>query len=207
MRIKQTRTLIHYFVRYSIINRKKTATEGDTGIMLGLRRRRVFAAHSNVLSLLSLQEGKKTSATVTASDWSGGCRAGISTERLNLSGQRELPYGMLHNHCFGSHGKNWMSCYSVFKVLTLEVHLKTLSEPRGGFSNTRLTVYILGLLSPWLRYLNSTTQEKWQYLSKGLYPSLFLISRKKVTVSLHNFWKMVTSLVLFWITSQFDKEG
>lgn len=87
MTIKKTKTLIHYFVRYTvIINKNKTATRNAKDIMLGLRKRRVFAAHSNVLSLLSLQEGKQTSAVLTASHWSGGCTVGISAEQFSMSG-------------------------------------------------------------------------------------------------------------------------
>lgn len=56
MGVKQTRAVIYYFVRYSVIMGKtKTATEGDTGVMLGHRKRRVFTAHSSVFSLLSIQ--------------------------------------------------------------------------------------------------------------------------------------------------------
>ena len=81
MRVKQTRAVINYFVRYPVITGKnKTATEGDTGVMLVLRKRRVFTAHSSVLLLLSLQGGRQTPATLTASRSSGGCRAGISAE-------------------------------------------------------------------------------------------------------------------------------
>lgn len=81
MRVKQTRAVIYYFVRYPVImGKNKTATEGDTGVMVGLRKTRVFTAHLSVLSLLSLQGGRQTPATLTASRSSGGCRAGILAE-------------------------------------------------------------------------------------------------------------------------------
>lgn len=81
MRVKQTRAVIYYFVRYPMImGKNKTATEGDTGVTLGLKKRRVFTALSSVLSLLSLQGGRQTPATLTASCSSGGCRTGTSAE-------------------------------------------------------------------------------------------------------------------------------
>lgn len=62
MGVKQTRAVIYYFVRYSVImDKNKTATVGETGVMLGHRKRRVFTAHSSVFSLLSLQVLPKNS--------------------------------------------------------------------------------------------------------------------------------------------------
>jgi len=39
MRVKQTRAVNYYFIRYPVImDKKKTTTEGDTGVLLGLRK-------------------------------------------------------------------------------------------------------------------------------------------------------------------------
>lgn len=62
------------------MGRNQMATVCDTGIMVGLRQRSLFIAHSSVLSLLSLQGGKQKPATPTAGHSSGGGRAGISAE-------------------------------------------------------------------------------------------------------------------------------
>lgn len=96
MRVWQRRAVIHCFVRYPVImGKNKSAMEGDTGIMLELKKRRLFTAHSSVFSLLSLQGGSQTPASLTASCSSGGCRAGISAEGSSLPGQGEHPYGTL----------------------------------------------------------------------------------------------------------------
>lgn len=135
-------------------------------------------------------------------------RAGISAEKFSVSSQREHPYGMLHNHYFGSCGKNCMSCYSVFNVLTLEVHWKPFQSKEEDFQIQDLHiwhVYIFDLLSLWLWYLNWTTQEK-IYKRVCILPRFWFPEKRWHTVSLHKYWEMVTSPVLFWITSQFDKE-
>lgn len=165
MTVGQRRAVIYCFVRYAVImSENKTTTERDTGIMLGLRKRRVFAAHSSVFSLLYLQGGRQTPATLTASCSSAGCRAGVSAEQWSLPGQGEHPHGTLHRPLLWVVWGEFKVCPAIqcSKLWLWGTVNNPVSDKKRRISRKRL--YVFDPLPPWLHCLSSTPQEKRQYL-------------------------------------------